>query len=151
MFCPKCGEEQASESIRFCSRCGFKLNNVEESLTTLLAKIAMFLLLTACAIFGWGSVTTGPSYFQVRVIVALIAALTFYLLFSRDLKHIFHKLFSHNIEPINQLTANQKSGLPPVQSIPLPTPAARRINTAEMLPPPSVTEQTTTLLDKNRR
>ena len=151
MFCSKCGEEQASESVRFCSRCGFKLANVEESLTTLLIKIAMFLLLTVCAIFGWGSVTTGPSYMQVRLIITLIAALTFYLLFSRDLKHIFDKLFSHNIEPIKHLTSNQKSSLPPSQSIPLPTLGARRVNTAEMLPPPSVTEQTTTLLDKNRR
>ncbi len=26
MFCPKCSQQQSSGNIRFCSRCGFKLN-----------------------------------------------------------------------------------------------------------------------------
>jgi uncharacterized membrane protein YvbJ len=150
MFCPKCGQEQASESVRFCSRCGFKLNTVEETLAKLLIKIAMYLVLTICSIFGWGSMTAGPGYMQVRVIIMLIAGITFYLLFSRDLKHIFHKLFSQNIEQqLKQLApASKESALPPAQSMPVPTLGSHRVNTAEMVQPPSVTEQTTLLLDK---
>lgn len=30
MFCPRCGQEQVSEEIRFCSRCGFLLLGVSE-------------------------------------------------------------------------------------------------------------------------
>lgn len=80
----------------------------------------------------------------------LIAGITFYLLFSRDLKHIFHKLFSQNIEQqLKQLApASKESGLPPAQSMPVPTLGSHRVNTAEMVQPPSVTEQTTLLLDK---
>jgi hypothetical protein len=152
MFCPKCGQEQASESVRFCSRCGFKLNIVDEALAERLIKMAMYLVLTICAIIGWGSITAGPAYMQVRVIITLIAAITFYLLFSRDLKHIFNKLFSQNIEEIKRVApVSQESALPPpAQSIPMPTLGSRRVNTAEMVQPPSVTERTTIMLDKNR-
>jgi uncharacterized protein (DUF983 family) len=152
MFCPKCGQEQAAESARFCSRCGAKLNAVEEASARRLFKMAMYLVLTVCAIVGWGSVTAGPAYMQARVIITLMAAVTFYLLFSRDLKHIFYKLFSRNIEQVERATpAGQESALPPAQSIPVPTLGPHRVNTAEMVPPPSVTEQATILLDKNRR
>ena len=151
MFCPKCGQEQASESMRFCLRCGFKLNTVEETVAKCLIKMAMYLVLTVCGIFGWGSITAGPAYMQMRVIITLIAAVTFYLLFSRDLKYIFYKLFSQNIEQTKQVThASQESALPPTQT-PVPILGSHRVNTAEMVQPPSVTEQTTTLLDKNRR
>ena len=144
MFCPKCGQEQASESVRFCSRCGFKLNTAEETLTKNLIKMAMYLVLALCAIIGWGS-----GYGEVRLIITLIAAITFYLLFSRDLKHIFHKLFSQKIESREQVTpASQEPALLPAQSMPVPTLGSHRVNTAEMVQPPSVTEQTTTLLDK---
>ncbi|MEZ5425448.1 MAG: hypothetical protein R2747_04205 [Pyrinomonadaceae bacterium] len=32
MYCPSCGQQQASEEIRFCSRCGFPLGLVAEVL-----------------------------------------------------------------------------------------------------------------------
>lgn len=152
MFCPKCGQQQASESVRFCSRCGFKLNIVEEPLAKRLTKMIMFLVLAVCAIMGWASITAGPGYMLVRVITTLIAVITFYLLFARDLKHLFNKLFSQNVEHIKQITpASEKHVLPPAQSIPVSVLGAHRVNTAEMVQPPSVTEQTTTLLDKSKR
>jgi len=151
MFCPKCGQEQASESVRFCSRCGFKLNTIEEGLAKRLIVMAMYLVLTRCAIIGWGSITAGPGYMQVRVIITIIAAITFYLLFSGDLTHIFNKLFSQNTEQKKQIApASQESALPPAHSIPVPSLGSHRVNTAEMVQPPSVTEQTTILLDKNK-
>ncbi|HEX6623661.1 MAG TPA: zinc ribbon domain-containing protein [Pyrinomonadaceae bacterium] len=152
MFCPKCGQEQTSESVRFCSRCGFKLNTVEEPLAKRLGKMTMFLVLAVCAIMGWASMTAGPSYMEVRVITTLIAVFTFYLLFSRDLKRIFDRSFSRNIEHVKQLTpAVENPALPPAQSIPVSAFGPHRVNTAEMVQPPSITEQTTTLLDKGKR
>jgi uncharacterized protein (DUF983 family) len=152
MFCPKCGQEQASESVRFCSRCGFKLNIVDEPLAKRLVKITMFLVLAVCAIMGWASIASGPNYMQLRLITTLIAVITFYLLFSRDLKHIFHKLLSQDIEHIKQITAaGERAVLPPAQSIPVSALGPQRVNTAEMVPPPSITEQTTTRLDKSKR
>ncbi len=32
MFCPKCSQQQVSDSVRFCARCGFRLNAVKELL-----------------------------------------------------------------------------------------------------------------------
>jgi hypothetical protein len=29
MFCPKCGQQQVSDEVRFCSRCGFQLDVVK--------------------------------------------------------------------------------------------------------------------------
>ena len=34
MYCPRCGQQKVSESVRFCSRCGFKLDVVKACLTT---------------------------------------------------------------------------------------------------------------------
>src|SRR5688500_15178269 len=28
MFCPRCGQQQATDSMRFCSRCGFAMEGV---------------------------------------------------------------------------------------------------------------------------
>ena len=30
MYCPRCGQQQVSEEIKFCSRCGFPLGLVSE-------------------------------------------------------------------------------------------------------------------------
>ena len=151
MFCSKCGQEQVSESVRFCSRCGFKMSAIEEGLAKRLITMAMYLVITLCAIIGWGSITSGPEYMQIRVIITLIAAITFYLLFSADLKHIFDKLFSKNIEQKKQIApAGQEPALPPAHSIPVPSLGSRRVNTAEIVQPPSITERTTVLLDKNK-
>lgn len=32
MYCPKCSQQQASEEIRFCSRCGFQLDGLKKLL-----------------------------------------------------------------------------------------------------------------------
>ncbi len=34
MFCPRCGQEQASEEIRYCSRCGFQLGLIARILAS---------------------------------------------------------------------------------------------------------------------
>lgn len=149
MFCPKCGQEQATESVHFCSRCGFKLHTIEEGLAKRLAMMAMYLVITICAIIGWGSITAGPAYMQVRVVITIIAAVTFYLIFSGDLTRVFKRLFSKDIEEGKQIVRpGHETALPPVHSI--PPLGSHRVNTAEMAPPPSVTEQTTILLDKNK-
>jgi hypothetical protein len=152
MFCSRCGQEQASEFVRFCSRCGFKFGPTEEGLVKSLIKMAMYLVITICALIGWGSITAGPGYMQTRVVITLIAAITFYLLFADDLARIFSKLFSLNVEEEKRIAAaRQESALPPSHSFPVPSSGLHRVNTAEMIQPPSVTEQTTILLDKNKR
>jgi hypothetical protein len=97
-------------------RCGFKLNTIEEGLVKRLIRMAMYLVITICAIIGWGSITSGPAYMQLRVIITIIAAITFYLLFSSDLTLIFNKLFAQIIEGKKQIApASQETALPPAQ------------------------------------
>ena len=152
MFCSRCGQEQASESVRFCSRCGFKLNAPGETLAKPLIIMTMYLLIAIFAIIGWGSITSGPNYMQVRLIITIIAAVTFYLLFSRELKHMFSKLFSQNSAGKKEgAPTSQEIALPPAQSIPVPALRSHRVDTAEMVQPPSITEHTTILLDRNER
>ena len=151
MFCSRCGQEQVSESVRFCSRCGFQLNAAEKMLAKPLLIMAMYLVMTICAIIGWGSITSGPQYMQVRIIITILAAINFYLLFSRDLKNIFNKLFSQSVEGKRRgALTDQEIALPRAQSIPMPL-RPRRVSTAEMVQPPSITEHTTVLLDRHDR
>jgi hypothetical protein len=128
------------------------LNASDDGLAKRLITIALYLVVTLCAILGWGSITAGPAYMQIRVIIAIIAAVTFYLLFAGDLKHVFGKLSGRDIQRNKQIAADhQQTALPPAHNIPVASLGSQRVNTAEMLQPPSVTEQTTTLLDKDKR
>ena len=151
MFCTKCGQEQTSESARFCARCGFKFNGGDEPLTKRFLMMAMYLVITIFAIIGWGSITAGPGYMQVRVLITLISATAFYLLFFNDLVRAFRRLFAQNSQQVNPIApASEPSAFRRSQRNTMPSVESHRINTAEIVPPPSVTEQTTILLDKNR-
>jgi len=150
MFCSTCGQEQVSASVRFCPRCGSELNPREEGLAKQLVKMALTLVLISCAIMGWGSFTAGPGYVQVRLLITLIAAIAFYLLFAQDLKHILAKLFSQDVDQQKRIPADRELALPAAQSDAMPSLGSRRVNTAEMVPPPSITERTTNLLEKNK-
>jgi hypothetical protein len=89
---------------------------------------------------------------QVRGIITVLAAITFCLLFQRDLWRIVNKLSSKSPGQTKQtISAAQQSALPPAQSQPTPTLEPRRANTAEMVQPPSITEHTTILLKKKKR
>jgi hypothetical protein len=147
MFCQNCGEQRASESVHYCPRCGVKLNDAGLSAKRLFA-LVLFLVITAFAIFGWSSFTAGPAYMQIRLVVGLIAAIAFYLLFWPDLKRGFMQLLASDKNWDRMKSAIDRSALPPQRGS-VPALPSRRVNTAEMVQPPSVTEQTTVLLDKN--
>jgi hypothetical protein len=150
MFCSKCGQEQASESVRFCARCGSRLGTGEDGLVKRLIMMAMYLVITMFAIIGWGSITAGPGYMQIRVFIAITAAISFYLLFSSDMTHILSRLFSQNVEQKKQIApVGDEAALAPAQGIPVNSLRWHRVNTAEMVQPPSVTEQTTSLLNRD--
>ena len=175
MFCPKCSQEQVSDETRFCSRCGFQLNVVkallaEESLpqsaeiqkpdrslrkrdvTIGAALMFVFAFLVAAL-----TVSMPPNH-SSRILFLIVAWLLLSFLInikplirfflrgensSTDEKLLPSKLTAAFTSP----TEKQNAALPAGQSIPADfmMPAA---NTAEMVPPPSVTEPTTNLLNK---
>jgi hypothetical protein len=164
MFCPKCGQRQASEDGSFCCACGTKLHSAEGSTIRRIIALVMHIALTALAIGGWGPWTM-PNYMQIRALILLISVITFLLLFSNDLKRVFSKLFNQgedqpgqetssasSLRAVNQIrSAPHPSALPPVRSMPVNSIGQRSQNTAEMVRPPSITEHTTELLDDINR
>jgi hypothetical protein len=181
MFCPRCGQQQSSGELRYCTRCGFPLEGVME----LLNNGGAYVTSQASA----SQAKASPRYKGVRqgaalmligaVIVPLLGALhaapeligfTAILCFVGGLMRILYALILQEGAPRRIQVAPpqiappfvpaqlgtpplRNSTLPPTQSAPVinwpatPSPS-RRINTAELIQPPSVTENTTKLLDK---
>jgi len=178
MHCPQCGQQQISEVIRFCSRCGFPLEGVIQLLATggnlNLAPIdagppqisarrrgvkqgGMLLLLGAVIVPLLGVLA---SYTNVTVFefFTAIAAILFFI--GGPLRMLYAAVFEEGA-PSRRAGQHLTYAAPPLQAPPVtnrnvlpaavatsPVGAWRRPNTAEIANPPSVTENTTRLLDK---
>ncbi len=169
MFCPKCGQ-QSSDEVRFCPRCGL-------SLAGLAAYVAgnelapagapaprapmmtarrrgmrrgaklMFIsgvLLPAAALLAFEGDAPGP---LLLVMTAFLAGLAWL---------VYSWLFGDNTVPVGRGAGRRDLGAAgdrPALGAPQFTPAPlfnqQRANTAEIYQPPSVTENTTKLLDKD--
>src|SRR5205085_4588406 len=179
MYCPRCGQQQASAEMRFCSRCGFPLGGVRELLANdgVLSSVddeaqeeqmvsprrkgvsqgVLFMLLGTLIV-----PLLGVLNHYVRILdplVALAAVLFFLGGFVRILYAIFFekgasgkKILTPASDTPAELNASsaRTAVLPPAQSIPVSNFTQRRANTAELVSPPSVTENTTRLLDEDK-
>jgi hypothetical protein len=167
MYCPRCSQQQVTDDVSYCSRCGFQLGEVRELLVTdgappsrvkglqfrflsgggksarIGAKLVFFSLVSLLLFFPLSVITDSPGPF-VPPMVAFIAGLTLIL---------YARIFGEDIVPSRHAAPRA----PFERSVSLPqTPfqtgtsanelGAARVNTAEMVPPPSVTERTTNLL-----
>jgi hypothetical protein len=180
MFCPQCGQQQANGVIRFCSRCGFPLDGVIQLLGTggMLpvyrnpdepvpisarrkgVKQGGMLLLSGAVIVPLLGVMAsfGNSAF-LEILTAFAAIICF---IGGPLRMLYAGLFEEGApSPVRMYgpppVVRQQFG-PPMQHQALPPPQARpaggwrpRPNTAELVTPPSVTENTTRLLEKEDR
>ncbi len=181
MFCPKCGQQQASASVRFCSRCGFQLEVVKELLLTDGALVwpeaeirmsrhsarnrgirqgVMLMLLTALIVPV--SALLSKVGLLPREFVALAAIicsvggfmrLVYALMFEEGARNrrptaVTPPAYNTHATPAQFRQGSAASALSPLQSRPADDfHSGRRIETAEMAQPPSVTENTTRLLD----
>ena len=180
MYCPQCGQLQVSDVIRFCSRCGFLLDGVTAVLASggavptqyvapgyqqlsprskgvrqgALLMLSTVLIVPLVAIIG-------VAVLNLPAVIVGIAAVTCFL---GGLLRIFYALLME--EPVAPMNSETMAGYAhgtaqfgrPAQNPALPhasvntTPAWRpRPNTAEIYQPPSVTENTTRLLDKEQK
>lgn len=166
MFCPKCGQQQASTDVRFCSRCGFHLGTVAELLpvdgvpaTRQGAKALVKRKETRVgAKFIFYSVVLLPFVIALSVIfdspLPLLAAPA---LFTIGLAQVLYvRLFGESLLPERRKESaelkatEQQYNLPTTQNASLPPTNPKKRTTAELLQPPSVTEHTTTLLDRKQ-
>lgn len=180
MYCPQCGQQQASGVVRFCSRCGFPLDGVIQLLTTggmvpvyhqtdepqppsprrKGVKQGAILLLSGAVIVPILGVLSSFSDAAFPHILAALAAIICFI--GGPFRMLYAALFEEPAPrrfpaygPPPPIPVPQQFG-PPRQHTALPPqpvrpPAWRKPNTAELANPPSVTENTTRLLDKEDR
>lgn len=178
MYCPKCSQEQISEEVRFCSRCGFSIAAVRDLVASGNVLMAP----------GSGAQTDPRSCGQKAVrrgawimlgslaftlFVALLTAmdddfavllLLPFLGFIFGLLNVFYGAFFADKRALKRAAAKSQAGLmmpgqvgthprspelPPARMTPVESFTAKRGETAEMIQPRgSVTENTTRLLEE---
>jgi hypothetical protein len=166
MFCPRCAQ-QCSTDVRFCSRCGMPLDVIAEvtanqglaviddenrSLTTKAphpqgTRIGTILMLAAVALspifFGLSVLIDGPGPLLAPVTLFLTGLC--FVLYSRAFREYPRPMVNHQHYP--GFVPQDR----PVQSFPDRSPVGvygpRKVNTADMAEPPSVTDHTTQFFD----
>ena len=166
MFCPRCGQ-QCTIDVRFCSRCGLPLNVIADVIANngLVAggdvpsavtgvqrhkgiRIGTILMLAAVA--------ASPLFFALSVAAdgpaPLLAPLTIFL--TGLCFVLYARAFGQDPAPVQQRPsyAILKPTNSPILSLPDRTSiggfAPRKVNTADMAEPPSVTDHTTQFFDQ---
>jgi hypothetical protein len=171
MYCPRCAQQQVSEEMRFCSRCGLPLSGLIEWLTYNGAPPArvqeqpvsirsprrkgirrgakvMFFSGALFPIFLLMSLAADEPLPLVFPVIAFIVGLTI-TLYSRLFLEAYPAISSQSAQPFGLGAPSGGQALPPASNIPMYSQgsAAGRVRTNELAQPPSVTEHTTKLLD----
>lgn len=174
MYCPKCSQQQPAEGMRFCSRCGFTLNGIalvlenngiipqvvpEPRQMVRPSRNRIMLESALLTVFSWAVAFVATFWFSAHgsgEVIAEITSLLFFLLGMIGLlRFLYGFLFAKDVGRTasgfapNQVSPGEshRAALPPQQSIPI-SDYPLRVNTKEMSPRMSVTENTTRLLDE---
>lgn len=170
MYCPKCGQQQINDSIRFCSRCGLQISELAQWLAgggTLAlnqetpppeavspkrkgvrrgAKLIFFSVVLLPVFIGLGLAVDEPAPLLVpfTVFLAGLTYLLYYLIFGEQTAPA-----KVQQEPPPRLAPGfGPNALPPGSTVWANNAPASAVRTSELAQPPSVTENTTKLLDK---
>ena len=180
MYCPQCGQQQVSDSLRFCSRCGFPVEGVmrllagggllpyhsgprEASPRRKGVRQGALLFLLGMLVVPMLGILSSFAPGRIGVVFELFTALAAVICFTGGiLRVLYAALFEEGARPVPAFTSpaylsppmtptlNAPAGtaLPPAFSQSPSSWNARRANTGELLGRPSVTENTTRLLDE---
>ena len=172
MFCPRCGQQQVSNEMRFCSRCGLPIGGLIEWLGRAGVPAAPVPDTQA-------SLSSQPSprkkgirrgakvifvsavLFVIFLVISLAAdepgplVIPFFVFFAGLVMMLYARLFG---SPVPQIKAQytppslgpMASALPPHTHVPMHDISQQRAKTNELAQPSSVTEHTTKLLDHER-
>lgn len=181
MYCPNCGQQQASEEMRFCSRCGFPLGLVSELLAhggflpqladiykskSLLTRRngvlfsifwAMLFLFILTPISGIGGEDELAAIFAVvGLFGGLMWAIVALVLLKREPKELPASMNELSNAGGNRFAETNQRVLPPNQtqsaeSYIPPAGVWKAPNTADFAVPRSVTEGTTKLLQEEEK
>ena len=170
MFCPRCGQQQASEEMRFCSRCGLPLAGVQQLIEAGSKLVPGEEGKGAPLTKKQKGVRQGRRIMFVGLLMLVVAIMlgfidddlfalvlpAFIVLFVGLVRWLYAKLFQKDtpsrVESSPSLYAPPRATeLPPARGFPAPDFARASGKTAEMAQPPSVTENTTRLLEDEER
>jgi endogenous inhibitor of DNA gyrase (YacG/DUF329 family) len=174
MYCPKCGQQQISEEMRFCSRCGLALSGLAEWLAggrvlpaqqnelvphkedvAALSPRRKGIRRAAKLMFFSGVLFPVFAIFSIAVDEGGPMVIPCMLFFISLVMMLYARLFSDKTAPANY-QAPQTSALGSAQphasllaapNTPIPAVGRQQVRTNELAQPPSVTENTTRLLD----
>lgn len=170
MYCPNCGQQQISEEMRFCSRCGLALSDLvewlangrlplkreEEARSVALsprrkgirraAKLMFFsgVMFPIFLVFSIAIEEPGPMFFPFALFFVSLAMMLYARLFSD--KHASGSLPSAAQTSAFDSTTPPRY-LPPANTVGMPPIGRNQVRTNELAQPPSVTDHTTRLLD----
>jgi hypothetical protein len=179
MYCPQCGQQQVSNEIRYCSRCGFPLTGVADLLVRggvapfppssteqrglsprqkgirqgAILMISTVLMVPVMAIFSVFILGRPEIFIPLTAMVLFLGGLLriiYAAMMEDNTKAALPALSSGYNPPYRHGELNpgfSGAALPPAPGQPVPS-WRPRVNTSELAPPPSVTENTTRLLDK---
>ena len=167
MYCPRCGQQQISEEVRFCPRCGLSLAAVpalvagveapaaegasgggrkrKRAQTRRGAKIMFFGAVLFPVFLGLSIAfdSPGPLAVPFMVFLAGLAWMLYFVLFGEEIPDARAETGREGLRE-----GRGAQALPPATFVPASGFGGRRAQTADMAQPPSVTEQTTRLLDE---
>ena len=169
MYCPNCGQQQISDEMRFCSRCGLALTGLAEWLaggalsvtrageTQISAISPRRKGMRRAAKLMFFSGVLFPVFLVLSLAINEGAVMIFPILlfFISLVLMLYARLFNDKTPGVTDRSiqtstfgSNATRGpLPPPISIPIPNAGRQQVRTNELAQPPSVTEQTTRLLD----
>ena len=168
MYCPNCGQQQISEEMRFCSRCGLALSGLAEWLAggqqpvkrrdkqpTAPTSPRRKGMRRAGKIMFFSAVLF-PIFLAISIAVdeGGPMVIPFLVFFVGAVLMLYARIFSDkNVPTLNQVAQTSvldpaaRGSLPPAANIPMPGFGRQQVRTNELAQPPSVTENTTRLLD----
>ena len=168
MYCPNCGQQQISEEMRFCSRCGLALSGLAEWLAGGLlvrrteetrlpskqrknirraAKLMFFsvALFPIFLLMSIGIDEPGPLFLPALLFFVSLIWMAYSRLFMED--RVDQNQF---VPPAAFVPATARVTLPPASNMPMPDIGRQQVRTNELVQAaPSVTEHTTRLLDND--
>ena len=168
MYCPNCGQQQISDEMRFCSRCGLALSGLAEWLAGVrlpakrvddqpIATSPRRKGMRRAAKIMFFSAVLFPILLAISIAVdeGGPMVLPFAIFFVGLVLMLYARLFSDKTMPMPNQGAQTsvldpttaRGSLPPAANIPMPGFGRQQVRTNELAQPPSVTENTTRLLD----
>lgn len=170
MYCPNCGQQQVSDEMRFCSRCGLALSGLAEWLAggqvpvqrrqesqnpaalsprrkgiRRAAKLMFFsgVLFFVCLAISIASEEGAFMAFPFLLFFVSLALMLYARLFSDPNPRVLKQA----AQPVAFGSTPVRGSLPPGATLPMPGVGRQHVRTNELAQPPSVTENTTRLLD----